>query len=1001
VEQNLTHQQKIQSLGLLGKVATPEGFGSDEALQVLFGYGLSEPSPQLRRALQVALTHVSYVYENSSRFSAAIRGVFSPLQELGKSYLRKQAAVEIFRRQQIPNVGFLSGEVAQVSSSLQRWVTQQAWILKSCSIGRSLDRNSLPSRVVADFFYQVAGVLCLAGEDKTAASLVNALIAYSDKSAGIRDPKSLLQEQVKQTLTYEYRRIGPDHAAVFHATVTSQDGRQGTGEGASKKTASRGAAEDFLRKYVPRVFRKEIDQGIGTDAVEVPEEPLHVQTVGRLQDLFSLSPAARPLLSQALIHSSWAYENQPRMRACRQRDNLILGYLGSQVLNYEFSLSCARQVVEDPLQELSLSSPANRVLDKAFRYAGLAQGLLLGVGQASLGVPMELGANTFQAVVGAVFVSKSFPAAMRPEWPVEWEPIWRMMVQETQDRVDPSTLLSQAASSMKMELDFDFIASGPDHARKYKAVAVLGSQALGVRTKVSGADVAGKTHARQVVSQVILDVLADLARERPKKSLVKSKGDLSLARFILTHQASIISEQRIPVQRWVDSELFGLHWASSPRSLLEWSQDADELVTRVVDFRSSASRFEQTFRTANEAISDSVDDMESELTAALDVLENVDDAEGVSRDQLDVLVQLCNIYRCLGSRDPDISVGELAADWQLLHRGRLELPQDLPVVKLSGRERAILDAALNSVTKARSKVVVEIAGSKPLRLYFAATHPLDRATLLRTCSLWSRVSRTVKLEATESGIQATVAGATVPESPGPITRAALAAMEPIAHPYQAAVADLLHDLKNQLVAARLAVSSPADTRTARLEQQLAASRHLDQAQALVVRLRATTSLLKPVDAENTELGSFIRSYASTMLSRLPRHISLSVPDARQTVRVALSERGLMAVLDNLVGNSIEALSDGGAIALDWTADDNEAVIEVADDGPGLPEQVIEALSSGERVRSTKPGGNGLGLLGVRSLLGRVGGALTLVPANSGTAWLITLPLSSDLSQEAS
>ncbi|WP_158711500.1 ATP-binding protein [Streptomyces xylophagus] len=995
------HQQKIHSLGLLGKVASPEGFGSDEALQGLRDFGLSDPNPPLRKALQVALTHTSYVYENDSLFPAAIRGVFSPLQELGKSYLRKQVAVEIFRRESIPNVGFLSGEVAQVSSSLQRWVPQQAWILSSCSIGRSLSRNSLPWRVVADFFYQVVGVLCLAGEDETAASLVSDVLAYSDQSAGIRDPKTLLQEQIKQPLTYEYRRSGPDHAAAFQATVTSQDGRQGMGEGPNKKAASRGAAEEFLRKYVPKVSRKEPDPELGTNAVEIPEELPHGRMVGRLQDLFSLSPAARPLLSQALIHSSWAYENRPKMKECRQRDNLILGYIGSQVLNYEFSLSCARQAAEYPLQELlSLSSPPNRVLDKAFRYAGLAQGLLLGAGQASLGIPQELGANTFQAVIGAVFVSKSFPAAMRPEWPIEWEPIWRMVVQESQD-ADPSTLLAQIASAMKLHFDLDFVASGPDHARKYKAVAVLGSQELGVQTKVPGADVAGKTHARQVVSQIILDVIAHLASEHPKQSLAKSKGALSLARFVLTHQAAIISEQHIPVQRWVDSKLFGLHWASSPRKLLEWSQDADDLVTRVVDFRPSASRFEQAFRAANEAISDSVDDIESELTATLDVLESVDNAESISRDQLDVLVQLCNVYRCLGSRDPDISVGELAADWQLLHRGRLEIPQALPLVRVTGRERAILDAAMNSVMTSRSKVVVEVASSQPLRLDFATTHPLDRATLEHTCSLWSRVSRTVKVEATENGIQATVVGATVPDSPGPITRAALAAMEPIAHPYQAAVADLLHDLKNQLVAARLATSSPADTRTARLEQQLAASRHLDQAQALAVRLRATTSLLKPVDAENTELGSFLRSYASTMLSRLPRHISLSVPDARQTVRVALSERGLIAVLDNLVGNSIEALSEGGAIMLDWTSDDNEAVIEVADDGPGLPGQVIEALSSGERVRSTKPGGNGLGLLGVRSLLGRVGGELTLVPSNSGTAWLITLPLSSDLTQEGS
>ncbi|TJZ97472.1 ATP-binding protein [Actinacidiphila oryziradicis] len=103
-------------------------------------------------------------------------------------------------------------------------------------------------------------------------------------------------------------------------------------------------------------------------------------------------------------------------------------------------------------------------------------------------------------------------------------------------------------------------------------------------------------------------------------------------------------------------------------------------------------------------------------------------------------------------------------------------------------------------------------------------------------------------------------------------------------------------------------------------------------------------------------------------------------------------------LDNLVKNAVEAMPSGGSIRLDWAADEYLAAIELADDGPGLPVEVVRALVSGERIRSTKPGGNGLGLLGVQSLLSRVGGNLT-AQRSSGTTWLITLPIATAVASE--
>ncbi|MFD0501572.1 ATP-binding protein [Streptomyces rhizosphaericus] len=985
-------------------LARPQTVGLHEidvAVDALRVLGLSEPSPELRRALRVALTHSSYLYEHRDMFPGVTRSLLDVLQRLGMEYLRKQATVEIFRRGGVQTAGSLSKEVGLIPPVVQSWSTRQEWIGRSCAVGGSLKDGPLPARSAADLCYQVVGVLCLAGEDTAAAALVGRVIAAADDEGGsIGDPKTELQERLQGSrkngsAVYEYQREGPDHALTFRAVVTDGRGRRGTGTGPSKKRASQQAALDFLRRHVPEAFGTRNAAAPRPVPAQIPRQQSHARVVRHLQDLFSLTAEARPLLSQSLIHSSWAYEHREVLAACHQQDNQVLGFVGSQVLNYEHALAGIRRVLPDPPEELSLLTLPNEVHDSAFRHAGLESGLLLGAGQASLGIPVETGANAFQAVIGAVFVARGFPGSLRPEWPRPWEPVWRMVAPEIPREQDPTTLLQRAASAMKLQVGFAYRMSGPGHAMEHHATAILSSGELGTETQIEGACIAGRPKAKHRASQAVLTVLDQLAGCRPAHDLgSEDRTARAVGRFLLCHQAAVLAAHRVPVRRWVNARLFGLHWASSPADLLSWAQGADELITGTVDFRPSISHFEHAFRAASELAAGPQEAIEPELAAVLDILERLQTPDALTADQLQRLVQLADLCRCLGSDDLGINLRELADDWHLLHRGRLLVPRLLPSVRLSGRERAILDAGASAVLGPDTPASVEVLSSNPLRLRFLADAPLDPAAVTRMCTLWSSVSRTTMLTPNERGIDATILTTADPTSAGPITRAARAALQPAARPYQAAVADLLHDLKNQLVAARLANSSPADTRTARLQQQLAASRHLDQAHALTARLRSTTSLLGPSGTESVDIGSFLRHYASGVLTRLPGSISLSIPDAPRSVRVALDGGGLTAVLDNLVGNAIEALRDGGSITLEWTADDDEAVVEITDDGPGLPPEVIAALEAGERVRSTKPGGNGLGLLGVRSLLNRAGGELTTVPAPSGTgtAWLITLPI---------
>lgn len=107
--------------------------------------------------------------------------------------------------------------------------------------------------------------------------------------------------------------------------------------------------------------------------------------------------------------------------------------------------------------------------------------------------------------------------------------------------------------------------------------------------------------------------------------------------------------------------------------------------------------------------------------------------------------------------------------------------------------------------------------------------------------------------------------------------------------------------------------------------------------------------------------------------------------------VAQSDSDLVEqILLNLLKNAIEALPPGGEIRIATGVRDGRAMVEVADDGPGLPEEARSQLF--QPFVTSKPTGTGLGLAVSRRLARALGGELSFVPSDKGTTWQLTLPL---------
>jgi len=107
--------------------------------------------------------------------------------------------------------------------------------------------------------------------------------------------------------------------------------------------------------------------------------------------------------------------------------------------------------------------------------------------------------------------------------------------------------------------------------------------------------------------------------------------------------------------------------------------------------------------------------------------------------------------------------------------------------------------------------------------------------------------------------------------------------------------------------------------------------------------------------------------------------------------VALDDASLKQVWLNLVQNAVEALAEGGRIEVSWTRLERRLRVVVADDGPGVPDEVRARL--GEPFFTTRAQGTGLGLYLSRQLVQGAGGSLELSSGpGPGTRVTVELPL---------
>ncbi len=142
--------------------------------------------------------------------------------------------------------------------------------------------------------------------------------------------------------------------------------------------------------------------------------------------------------------------------------------------------------------------------------------------------------------------------------------------------------------------------------------------------------------------------------------------------------------------------------------------------------------------------------------------------------------------------------------------------------------------------------------------------------------------------------------------------------------------------------------------------------------------------------EPTDLGAVCREVARTLVRLAEKKgVSLVATDSAAVPVEANPDELRQAVL-NLALNAIEATASGKEVRMEARREDGAAVLEVRDQGAGIPEADRERIF--QPFFTTKTSGTGLGLPVAQGIIERHGGRIDLQSAvGEGAVFRVVLP----------
>jgi len=217
------------------------------------------------------------------------------------------------------------------------------------------------------------------------------------------------------------------------------------------------------------------------------------------------------------------------------------------------------------------------------------------------------------------------------------------------------------------------------------------------------------------------------------------------------------------------------------------------------------------------------------------------------------------------------------------------------------------------------------------------------------------------------------------------------------------IATLAHELRNPLAPIRTGLeilkkdtgNGPASQRArATMERQLAHMIRLIDDLLDISRINSGKIHLEVTRLTVREVVDTAVEISRPAIAAGRHELRLELPE--HDIELMGDPTRLAQALGNLLNNAAKYTPAGGSILLRVRQDDSVAVIEVEDNGVGIPQGMLESIFSlfaqvGKTIDRSQ-GGLGIGLYLVRSLVGLHGGTVTATSAGQGEGSRFTVRL---------
>jgi len=211
-----------------------------------------------------------------------------------------------------------------------------------------------------------------------------------------------------------------------------------------------------------------------------------------------------------------------------------------------------------------------------------------------------------------------------------------------------------------------------------------------------------------------------------------------------------------------------------------------------------------------------------------------------------------------------------------------------------------------------------------------------------------------------------------------------------------------HELKNPLTAIRAGLANVRTTsdKATRREALVSVEAQALRISRLAADLRKLAELeTVPLERNRIDLSELLREVVTLVQEQLganERQLTLTLPQAPWPLPAVMGDWDLVLLaVYNLVNNALKFTRAGDPVEVRAFEDRSYVAIEVADTGPGIPEEeaprVWEELYRGQEARGVP--GAGLGLAKVRAVVERHAGTVALRSrVGQGTVVTLRLPI---------